>query len=67
MHLNDVTTQAMLKAQEDSLSQQILEDLIVRVGLFPYMHGQVRGCGCRAGVGGMLKDFAGVGEGCRDG
>ena len=46
MTLNDVATQAMLKVQEDSLTQKIVEDLILRAGLYPYLHGQVRGGTC---------------------
>jgi hypothetical protein len=47
VHLNDVATQAMVKAQEDNLSQRILEDLILRAGLYPYSYGQVRCLGWR--------------------
>ena len=45
--LAEVMDVAAAKVKQDSLTSLALQDLVKRVGLFPYIHWQVRRGGCR--------------------
>jgi len=55
--LAEVMDVAAAKVKQDSLTSLALQDLVKRVGLFPYIHWQVRrpGCRCKADRAGVRR------------